>query len=833
MGALLSYRQDSPGFHLLRDAFRQQFNKYRNKAMFEEILAHRGIEEEGDFLPMISIEDEEEPVNGEGIPEVLPVLALKNTVLFPGIVIPITVGRNKSIKAINTAYEENRLIAVLSQKDANIEDPAAEDLYRVGSVARILKLLKMPDGTTTAILQGRTRFSMEEMLGEHPLMTARVRTLGYVQASNVLEYEALISSILDLAKDIIELSPNIPSEAAVMLRNISNHSFLLNFVSSNLNAKIQLKQQLLETDDLREKASLILQQLHAELQLLELKDQIESKVRGDIEKQQRDYFLSQQLKTIQEELGQNPQEEDLQNLVARAEKKRWGKGAADVFQRELNKIRRMNPQVAEYSIQLNYLELILDLPWDEYTKDNFNLKKVKEVLDEDHFGLEKVKERILEHLAVLKLKGDMKAPILCLVGPPGVGKTSLGKSVARALRRKFIRMSLGGLHDESEIRGHRKTYIGAMPGRILQSLKRAGSSNPVFILDEIDKVGKDFRGDPSSALLEVLDPEQNSTFYDNYLEMEYDLSKILFIATANSLSTIQPALLDRMEIIEISGYSMEEKVEIAKRHLIPEQRAEHGLEGKHVKLRPEVIGRIIQSYTRESGVRALSREMAGVMRHIAKNVAMEEPYNVTVKIDDLPKILGPERYSKDMYKEEKISGVAIGLAWTSVGGEILFIECSLHKGKGNLILTGNLGDVMKESATTALSFIKAHSESMGISPDLFEQKDVHLHIPEGAIPKDGPSAGITMLTTITSAFTGRPVKPFLAMTGEITLRGRVLPVGGIKEKILAAKRAGMKDIILCRENQKHVAEINTAYIEGLQFHYVDRMEEVLEYALEG
>ncbi|MBP8238807.1 MAG: endopeptidase La [Saprospiraceae bacterium] len=801
--------------------------------MFEEILAHRGIEEEGDFLPMISIEDEDEPINGEGIPEVLPVLALKNTVLFPGIVIPITVGRNKSIKAINAAYEDNRLIAVLSQKDANIEDPASEDLYRVGSVARILKLLKMPDGTTTAILQGRTRFSLEEMLGEHPLMTARVRTLSYVQPSNILEYEALISSILDLAKDIVELSPNIPSEAAVMLRNISNHSFLLNFVSSNLSAKIQLKQQLLETDDLREKASLILHQLHSELQLLELKDQIESKVRGDIEKQQRDYFLSQQLKTIQEELGQNPQEEDLQNLVSRAEKKHWSKAVAETYQRELNKIRRMNPQVAEYSMQLNYLELMLDLPWDEFTKDNFNLKKVKEVLDEDHFGLEKVKERILEHLAVLKLKGDMKAPILCLVGPPGVGKTSLGKSVARALKRKFIRMSLGGLHDESEIRGHRKTYIGAMPGRILQSLKRAGSSNPVFILDEIDKVGKDFRGDPSSALLEVLDPEQNSTFYDNYLEMEYDLSKILFIATANSLSTIQPALLDRMEIIEISGYSMEEKVEIAKRHLIPEQRAEHGLDRKHVKLRPEVISRIIQSYTRESGVRALSREMAGVMRHIAKNVAMEEPYNVTVKIDELPKILGPERYSKDMYKEEKISGVAIGLAWTSVGGEILFIECSLHKGKGSLILTGNLGEVMKESATTALSFIKAHSESMGISPDLFEQRDVHLHIPEGAIPKDGPSAGITMLTAITSAFTGRPVKPFLAMTGEITLRGRVLPVGGIKEKILAAKRAGMKDIILCRENQKHVAEINTAYIEGLQFHYVDRMEEVLGYALEG
>jgi ATP-dependent Lon protease len=604
-------------------------------------------------------------------------------------------------------------------------------------------------------------------------------------------------------------------------------------VASNLNAKVPIKQQLLETDDLREKASMILKQLHAELQLLELKDQIESKVRGDIEKQQRDYFLNQQLKTIQEELGQNPQEEDLQNLAARAEKKKWGKPAQDLFQRELQKIRRMNPQVAEYSIQLNYLELMLDLPWEEFTKDNFNLKKVKEVLDQDHFGLEKVKERILEHLAVLKLKGDMKAPILCLVGPPGVGKTSLGRSVANALQRKFIRMSLGGLHDESEIRGHRKTYIGAMPGRILQSLKRAGSSNPVFILDEIDKVGKDFRGDPSSALLEVLDPEQNSTFYDNYLELEYDLSKVLFIATANSLSTIQPALLDRMEIIEISGYSIEEKVEIAKRHLIPEQRKEHGLESKHIKLRPEVIGSLIQSYTRESGVRTLNRQIAGIMRHIAKNVAMGESYNPNIKIEDLPKILGPESFSKDMYREEKISGVAIGLAWTSVGGEILFIECSLHKGKGNLILTGNLGDVMKESATTALSFIKAHADTMGINPELFEQKDIHLHIPEGAIPKDGPSAGITMLSALTSAFTGKPVRPFTAMTGEITLRGRVLPVGGIKEKILAAKRAGMREIILCKENRKHVEEITASYIEGLTFHYVDRMEEVLKLALKA
>lgn len=800
--------------------------------MFEEIFAHRNIEDEGDFLPMISIEDEEEPQNGEGIPDMLPVLALKNTVLFPGIVIPITVGRNKSIKAINTAYEDNRLIAVLSQRDANIEDPAAEDLFRIGTVARILKLLKMPDGTTTAILQGRTRFALEEILSESPLMMARIRTLDYIKPENTLEYEALISSILDLAKDIIELSPNIPSDASVMLRNISNHTFLLNFVASNLSAKIPMKQQVLELDDLREKANIILHQLNAELQLLELKDQIESKVRGDIEKQQRDYFLNQQLKTIQEELGQNPQEEDLQNLILRAEKKKWPKNTADTFQRELNKIRRMNPQVADYSIQLNYLELLLDLPWNEFTKDNFNLKKVKAVLDEDHFGLEKVKERILEHLAVLKLKGDMKAPILCLVGPPGVGKTSLGKSVAKALKRNFIRMSLGGLHDESEIRGHRKTYIGAMPGRILQSLKRAGSSNPVFILDEIDKVGKDFRGDPSSALLEVLDPEQNGTFYDNYLEMEYDLSKILFIATANSLSTIQPALLDRMEIIEINGYSIEEKVEIAKRHLIPEQRLEHGLDPAHVKLRPDVIAHIIQAYTRESGVRNLSREIAGVMRSIAKKVAMEEAYNVNVKIDELPKMLGPERYSKDMYKEQHISGIAIGLAWTSVGGEILFIECSLHKGKGNLILTGNLGDVMKESATTALSFIKAHADIIGISPDVFEQKDIHLHIPEGAIPKDGPSAGITMLSAISSAFTGRPIKSGLAMTGEITLRGRVLPVGGIKEKILAAKRAGMHEIILCNENQKHVLEINPDYVKGLQFHYVNTMEQVLELALD-
>ncbi len=799
--------------------------------MFEEIYADQSFEEDSDFLPLMSIDEEEEPSPDESYPEVLPLLALKNTVLFPGIVIPITVGRDRSIRAIHKAYEHGKVIAVLSQKDSKVEEPSLEDLYTVGTVARILKLLKMPDGTTTAILQGRRRFRLAEMQQEQPHMEARIELLDYKQPGNKLEFEALISSILDLAKQIIELSPNIPSEAMVMLRNINNSSFLLNFIASNLGSKIRIKQDILEIDALSEKADIIYQQMNNELQLLEIKDQIENKVRGDIEKQQRDYFLSQQLKTIQEELGQNPQEEEFSNLLKRARKKKWSEAVGQHFEKEVNRLHRINPQSAEYSIQLNYLELMLDLPWNVFSKDNFNLNKVSQILDRDHFGLEKVKERILEHLAVLKLKGDMKSPILCLVGPPGVGKTSLGRSIAKALRRKFIRMSLGGLHDESEIRGHRKTYIGAMPGRILQSLKRAGSSNPVFILDEIDKVGKDFRGDPSSALLEVLDPEQNSTFYDNYLELEYDLSKVLFIATANSLSTIQPALLDRMEVIEISGYSMEEKVEIAKRHLIPEQRKAHGLAGKHVRLTPRVIEPIIQEYTRESGVRSLSRQIAAVMRHIARCVAMEDEYNVTVKPAELNDILGPPPFSAEMYQEIKVPGVAIGLAWTPVGGDILFIECILSPGKGKLTLTGNLGDVMKESATTALSFIKAHCHHLDIDTKAFEENDVHLHVPEGAIPKDGPSAGITMLSAITSAFTCRRVKPFMAMTGEITLRGKVLPVGGIKEKILAAKRAGMKDVILCAENRKHVDEIESGYIEQLRFHYVDRMDEVLELAL--
>jgi len=710
--------------------------------------------------------------------------------------------------------------------------PHNDDLFRIGTIARIIKLIKMPDGTTTAILQGRKRFTLLEMLQEEPFMQGRIEVMSYENPTNELEFEAMIASVNDMAKKIIELSPNIPTEAVVMLRNITNSSFLLNFIASNLGSKVSAKQQILEINDLSKKATTIIQFMDSELQLLQLKDKIESKVRVDMEKQQRDYFLNQQLKTIQEELGQNnPHEEEIEQLVRRAQKKDFPKEVKQAFNKEVNKIRRMNPQVAEFSVQLTYLELMLDLPWNEYTEDNFDLKKVKNVLDKDHYGLDKVKERILEHLAVLKLKGDMKAPILCLVGPPGVGKTSLGRSIARAIDRKFVRMSLGGLHDESEVRGHRKTYIGAMPGRVIQSLKKVSSSNPVFILDEIDKVGKGFRGDPSSALLEVLDPEQNSTFHDNYLDLEYDLSKVMFIATANSLSTIQPALLDRMEIIQVSGYSVEEKLEIAKRHLIPKQRKEHGLKSAHVKLSRSVIEKLIQDYTRESGVRSLDRQVAGVMRGIAKRVAMEEEYNVSVKPADLKDMLGIPRYNRDAYQVEKIPGVAVGLAWTSVGGDILFIEASLSKGKGKMTLTGNLGDVMKESATTALSYLRAHSKEAGLDAKVFEENDLHIHVPEGATPKDGPSAGITMLTSLVSLFTQRKVKKSLAMTGEITLRGKVLPVGGIKEKILAAKRAKIKKILLCEQNRRDIEEIKEEYLKGLTFHYVRDMSEVLELAL--
>ena len=800
-------------------------------SLFENIFVPQSLDEEGEYMPLLSVEEEDDIAMGETFPDVVPILALKNTVLFPGIVIPITVGRDKSIKAINKAYENDRIIGVLSQKESQTEDPDLEDLYKIGTVARILKLLKMPDGTATAIIQGRRRFSLSEMIEIDPYMVGKISILDETPAEDSLEYKALISSIKDKAKQIIQLSPNIPTEASTMLRNITNDSFLVNFIASNLGINNVKKQLVLEIDDQKDKAQAILGHMDHELQLLELKDQIESKVRGDIEKQQRDYFLNQQLKTIQEELGQSPNEAEILSLIERSKKKKWSKEVDEVFQKEINKVQRMNPQVAEYSVLLNYLEFLLELPWGEYTKDNFNLKKVKQVLDTDHFGLEEVKERILEHLAVLKLKGDMKAPILCLVGPPGVGKTSLGKSIARALKRKSIRMSLGGLHDESEIRGHRKTYIGAMPGRILQSMKKAKSSNPVFILDEIDKVGKDFRGDPSSALLEVLDPEQNTTFHDNYLEIEYDLSKVLFIATANSLSSIQPALLDRMEIIEISGYSVEEKIEIAKRHLIPLQLAEHGLKAKDIRLKPEVISKIISDYTRESGVRSLNRRIAGVMRNVAKKVAMEESFNSNLKATDLKDMIGPPKFSTEMYNETHAPGVAVGLAWTRVGGDILFIEVSLSKGKGKLTLTGNLGDVMKESATTALSYLKAHSESLGLNPEIFEENDIHIHVPEGAIPKDGPSAGITMITALASAFNKRSVKPFLAMTGETTLRGKVLPVGGIKEKILAAKRAGMKEIILCKENRKDVEQINENYIKDLKFHYVSKVDEVLDLAV--
>ena len=799
--------------------------------MFENWLMSQQSDDEPDFIPLFSLEEDEEAKVGDVFPDSMPILPLKNTVLYPGIVTPITVGRDKSIRAVQKAYEENRFIGVLSQKDLKIENPSARDLYRVGTIARILKLLKMPDGTTTAILQGRKRFHLDEMTHEDPYMLGQISTLEYEHPRNKLEFRALISSVRDAAKQIIELSPQIPSEAVVMLKNINNENFLLNFIASNLGIKVNEKQDILEINNLRDKASAILHYMDGELQLLELKDQIESKVRTDIEKQQRDYFLSQQLKTIQEELGQNPQEDEVNELLRRAAKKKWPKNVQDAFARELNKLRRVNPQMAEYAIGLTYVETLLDLPWQDFTKDNFDLKKVQNVLNRDHYGLTKVKERILEHLAVLKLKGDMKAPILCLVGPPGVGKTSLGSSIARALKRKYVRMSLGGLHDEAEIRGHRKTYIGAMPGRIVQSLKKAKAGNPVFILDEIDKVGKDFRGDPSSALLEVLDPEQNKTFQDNYLELEYDLSKVLFIATANSLSTIQPALLDRMEIIEVAGYSLEEKVEIARRHLVPEQRKEHGLKPPQIKIADRALLKLIQSYTAESGVRSLHREIGSIMRYAAKRVAMEEAYELLIKPEHLHEILGPTKYDAEVYREQQAPGVAIGLAWTSVGGEILFIEVSLNPGNGRLQLTGNLGDVMKESASTALSYIKAHAEELGIEAAQFDKTDIHIHIPEGAIPKDGPSAGVTMLTAITSAFTKRPLKPFLAMTGEITLRGKVLPVGGIKEKILAAKRAGLKEVLLCKDNEKHVNEIEKEYIQGLNFHYVDKMHDVLVFAI--
>jgi ATP-dependent Lon protease len=788
------------------------------------------INDDSEFFPLMSSEDEAE-MNNEEVPDILPILPLRNTVLFPGVVIPITVGRDKSIKLIRDANKGNRMIGVVSQQDVGIEDPTFTQLNKVGTIALIIKMLQMPDGNTTVILQGKKRFLLKEEVQSTPYIKATIEPFKEIKHKDDKEFKAMVSSIKDMAMNIIQLSPNIPSEAGIAIRNIESTSFLINFISSNMNADMFAKQQLLEETNLRKRANLVLEHLTLDLQMLELKNQIQSKVRVDLDKQQRDYFLNQQLKTIQEELGGNSPDLEIESLRLRASKKKWAKEVGDHFGKELEKLTRTNPAAADYSVQINYLELLLDLPWSEFTKDNFDLKRAQKVLDKDHFGLDKVKQRIIEYLAVLKLKHNMKAPILCLVGPPGVGKTSLGKSIAKALGRKYVRMALGGIRDEAEIRGHRKTYIGAMPGRIIQSVKKAGAANPVFILDEIDKVGNDYRGDPSSALLEVLDPEQNSTFYDHYVEVDFDLSNVMFIATANSLSTIQPALLDRMEIIEVSGYTIEEKIEIAKQHLVPKQKEAHGLKTKDVVLKPDVLEKLVIDYTRESGVRALEKKIGSLVRGVAKNIAMDEPYNPIVSKKDVETILGAPIYDKDQYEGNEVAGVVTGLAWTSVGGDILFIETSLSPGKGRLTLTGSLGDVMKESVTIALGYLRAHASYFDIDPRLFDQWDIHVHVPAGATPKDGPSAGITMLTALTSAFTQRKVKPHLAMTGEITLRGRVLPVGGLKEKILAAKRANIKEIILCKSNQKDILEIKEDYITDLKFHYVTDMREVINLAL--
>lgn len=799
--------------------------------MFDNLRFFDSITEQESFIDINSIDDVNSDPKERNV-EQLPIVALRNTVLFPGVVIPITVGRDKSMRAVKAAHDKSNLLGIISQKKSETEDPLPGELYNIGTVARIVKLIHTNDGSLTAILQGRFRFELEDIISDHPFLYGKVAPIPNVFVNpEDIEIQALLSSINDISRKIIELSPQIPSEAVMMLKNIDNPVFLLDFISSNLNVNVGEKQRILEENNMKIKAEKVLKLLNKDLRVLELKNQIENKARIDIEKQQRDYFLNQQLKTIQEELGDNPQHEEIASMKLRAKEKNWPEKIAKVFNKEIARLQRLNPQVPEYGITMSHLELLLDLPWNEFTDDNFDLKKVRQVLDKDHYGLEKIKDRIIEHLAVLKLKGDMKAPILCLVGPPGVGKTSLGQSVAEAINRKYIRMSLGGLHDESEIRGHRKTYIGAMPGRIIQSLKRAQSSNPVFILDEIDKIGSDFRGDPSSALLEVLDPAQNHSFYDNYLESEYDLSKVMFIATANTLNGIQPALRDRMEIIQVSGYSEEEKLQIAKKHLVPEQRKEHGLKAKQVKISDAILKQVIQDYTRESGVRNLNREIAALMRHAAKEIAMENAQSVTIHKKDIEDILGPAMFSRDVYQEAEVSGVAVGLAWTSVGGDILFIESSASEGKGKLTLTGNLGDVMKESASTALTFIKSNARELGINPSSFAEKDVHIHIPEGAIPKDGPSAGVTMLTSLVSLFRDIPVKPFLAMTGEITLRGKVLPVGGIKEKVLAAKRSGIKEIILCQKNERNIKEIDDRYVEGLKFHYVTNMMEVLHIAL--
>ena len=796
---------------------------------FNDLIFSGSLDEDAEFIPLMTSEDEEQ-MNSEQTPEELPILPLRNTVLFPGVVIPITVGRDKSIKLIQDANKGDRTLGVVSQKDDREEDPALNQLNSVGTMAYIIKMLRMPDGNTTVIIQGKKRIKLLEEVSNEPYIRAKVESFPQQPPPSNKKFEALVGSIRDMALKIIENSPHIPSEASFAIKNIESPSFLINFIASNMSAEVADKQKLLEEPEIEQRAVMLLEHITKEMQLLELKNDIQTKVRVDMDKQQKEYFLHQQMKQIQEELGGNPQDEEIKDFMKRSKKKKWAKEVKERFEKEVEKLQRMNTASAEYSVQSNYVEALLDLPWDEYTVDKFDLKSAKKILDRDHYGLEKVKERIIEHLAVLKLKGDMKSPILCLYGPPGVGKTSLGKSVAEAMGRKYVRMSLGGLRDEAEIRGHRKTYIGAMMGRILQNIKKSKKSNPVFVLDEIDKIGNDFHGDPSSALLEVLDPEQNSTFYDNFIELDYDLSKVMFIATANSLNTIQPALLDRMEVIEINGYTIEEKVQIATKHLIPKLLKDHGLKKSQISLGKKIIERICEDYTRESGVRNLEKQLAKVIRSVAKNIVMEVDYNVKVELDDLVKILGPA-HAKDKYEDSGVAGVVTGLAWTRTGGDILFIEASVSKGKGQLTLTGNLGDVMKESAILALEYIKTHADTYGINPDVFRNYNVHIHVPEGATPKDGPSAGITMFTALVSAFTQRKVKGKIAMTGEITLRGTVLPVGGIKEKILAAKRADIKEIILSEKNKKDVEEIDSKYLKGLSFHYVENMGDVIPIAV--
>ena len=790
----------------------------------------QAIEADAEFIPLITAE-EEENMNKEKFPEDLAILPLRNNVLFPGVVIPITVGRDKSIKLIQDANKGKKIIGVVSQKNQEEESPEFSDLHTVGTVAQIIRLLKMPDGSSTVIIQGKRRFEIVQPNQTEPYMRANVKMLKEKTFDKKnKEMDIMFKTIKDLALQIIKDSPNIPSEASFAIGNIDSPTFLVNFISSNMNADVAKKQEMLEELDMKKRVMMVMEHLTLEIQMLEMRNEIQSKVRKDMDRQQREYFLHQQMRTIQDELGDNPQETDVRDYSTRAEFKKWDERVSKIFYKELDKLQRMNPQGAEYNVQSNYLDLMLDLPWGEFSKDNLDLKRAKKILERDHYGLEKVKERILEYLAVLKLKGNMKSPILCFYGPPGVGKTSLGKSIAEALGRKYIRMSLGGLHDESEIRGHRKTYIGAMPGRIMQNIKKAESSNPVFVLDEIDKLGRSNHGDPSSALLEVLDPEQNNSFYDNYIETEFDLSKVMFIATANNLGEVQGPLRDRMEIIEVNGYTIEEKIEIAKRHLLPKQIEDHGISKKDITIDNKVMEKLVEEYTNESGVRGMNKMVAKLVRNRARQIAMEEEFTAKISVEDLFTVLGAGR-GRTKYESNEIAGVVTGLAWTSVGGDILFIESSITKGKGKLTLTGNLGDVMKESAVIALEFLKAHSSWLNLDQEVFDKHNVHVHVPEGATPKDGPSAGITMLTSLASLYTQKRVKKNLAMTGEITLRGEVLPVGGIKEKILAAKRAGIKEIILCEKNRKDIEEIKQDYLKGLTFHFVTQMKEVLDLAL--